>query len=54
MSLLETYFFVWKNYMSLLQFLGDSRHGNAAPAFLEAGTWTYPLVRGRSPVLKTE
>jgi len=39
--------------LHLVKFSGEG-HGNAAPAFLEAGTWTYPLVRGRSPVLKTE
>merc|ERR1719397_282544 len=39
--------------LHLVKFTRDG-HGNAAPAFLEAGSWTYPLVRGRSPVLKTE
>merc|ERR1719412_2565312 len=39
--------------LHLIKFSGEG-HGSAAPAFLEAGSWTYPLVRGRSPVLKTE
>lgn len=39
--------------LHLVKFSGEG-HQNAAPAFLEAGSWTYPLVRGRSPVLKTE
>jgi len=30
----------------------DTRGG--APAFIEVGTWTYPLLKGRSPVLRSQ
>ena len=28
--------------------------GEQAPSFLQVGTWVYPLVRGKSPVLKSK
>ena len=28
-------------------------HPDLPPAFLEVGQWTYPLVRGKSPVMKS-
>merc|ERR1719187_443206 len=39
--------------LRLVRFTGQRSGEGAAPAFLEAGAWTFPLVRGRSPVLRS-
>ena len=31
----------------------DKSGADLPPAFLEVGQWTYPLVRGRSPVMRS-
>jgi len=36
-----------------VQFAREENRGGA-PAFLEVGQWTYPLVKGKSPVLRSE
>ena len=36
----------------LVQFSREDNRGGA-PAFLEVGQWTFPLLRGRSPVLRS-
>ena len=47
----------WKYIRILSKFLSDA-HKNAIgeqdPAFLQVGTWVYPLVKGKSPVLKSK
>ena len=47
----------WKYIIILSKFLTDA-HKNAIgeqdPAFLQVGTWVYPLVKGKSPVLKSK
>ena len=49
---------LFKKFKKLLsKFLSDA-HKNAPgeqdPAFLQVGTWVYPLVKGKSPVLKSK
>ena len=31
----------------------DKTGGELPPAFIEVGDWTYPLVRGKSPIMKS-
>ena len=32
----------------------ETTTGDKDPAFLQVGTWVYPLVKGKSPVLKSK
>ena len=32
----------------------NRRGAELPPAFIEVGEWTYPLVKGRSPILKAD
>ena len=47
----------FKNLRILYKFLSDAQEnttGEPDPAFLQVGTWVYPLVKGKSPVLKSK
>jgi len=37
--------------LHIVKFSDEQRHRGGAPAFIEIGSWTYPLVPGKSPVL---
>lgn len=37
--------------LHIVRFSDEQRHRGGAPAFIEIGNWTYPLVPGKSPVL---
>jgi len=37
--------------LHIVKFSDEHRHRGGAPAFIEIGSWTYPLVPGKSPVL---
>ena len=46
-----------KNLRIISKFLSDAQEnttGEPDPAFLQVGTWVYPLVKGKSPVLKSK
>jgi len=38
--------------LHVIKFVGNTGRRDLAPAFIEVGEWTYPLVRGASPILK--
>ena len=41
--------------LHLVKFDREKRSGaELPPAFIEVGEWTYPLVRGKSPILKAD
>ena len=42
--------------LHLVKFDREKKRSGAElpPAFIEVGEWTYPLVRGKSPILKAD
>jgi len=39
--------------LHIIKFSVDLNDENVAPAFIQVGSWTYPLIRGKSPILKS-
>ena len=42
-----------KTISKFLSDVQENANGEQDPAFLQVGTWVYPLVKGKSPVLKS-
>ena len=58
LSILNAQINLFTRFKKLLsKFLSDAQEnttGEPDPAFLQVGTWVYPLVKGKSPVLKSK
>ena len=47
------HFFIFKIQFFIAD-IQETTTGDKDPAFLQVGTWVYPLVKGKSPVLKSK